>query len=281
MSFSRCWQPPTLHTGVVRAAPVVVERVTARLAVAGCVAADEEAEELLAAAPDDGVLEAWVRRREQGEPLAWITGTTRFCGRPLRVDPGVYVPRYETEELARRAAALLADLSAGDRSRVLRAADLCTGAGAVAAHLASAVPDAAVVGVDIDPSAVSCARRNRVAAVRGDLDAPLRSGAFDVVTAVAPYVPRRDIAFLPADVRRYEPRRALDGGDDGLDVVRRVVVGAARLLRPGGWLLVEVGADQDQLLTPSLIAAGFADPASWHDDDGDLRGIAARRRAAR
>ena len=266
--------------GAVQAAPVVVERVTARLAVAGCVAADEEADELVAAAPDEGVLDAWVGRRERGEPLAWITGTTRFCGRPLRVDPGVYVPRCETEELARRAAARLTD-AVGDPPRILRAADLCTGTGAVAAHLVSAVPGAAVVGVDIDPRVVSCARRNRVPAVRGDLDVPLRSGAFDVVTAVAPYVPHRDIAFLPADVRRYEPRRALDGGDDGLDVVRRVVAGAARLLRPDGSLLVEVGGDQDELLAPSLTAAGFAVPAPWHDDDGDLRGIAARRRAAR
>jgi release factor glutamine methyltransferase len=151
----------------------------------------------------------------------------------------------------------------------------------VAAHLAAAVPGATVVGVDIDPLAVTCARRNGVAAVRSDLDAPLRSGAFDVVTAVAPYVPRRDIGFLPADVRRYEPRRALDGGDDGLDVVRRVVAGAARLLRPGGWLLAEVGGDQDELVIPSLTAAGFAAPASWRDEDGDLRGVAARMPAAR
>jgi release factor glutamine methyltransferase len=280
MSFSRCWQPPTLHTGSVRAAPVVVERVTARLAAAGCVAADEEADELVAAAPDEGVLDAWVGRRERGEPVAWITGTMLFCGRPLRVDPGVYVPRYETEELARRAATLLAE-AAGGALGGPHAADLCTGAGAVAAHVASAVPGATVVGVDIDPRAVTCARRNGVAAVRGDLDAPLRSGTFDVVTAVAPYVPRRDIGFLPADVQQYEPRRALDGGDDGLDVLRRVVAGAARLLRPGGWLLVEVGGDQDELLTPFLAAAGFTVASSWYDDDGDLRGVAARMSAAR
>jgi release factor glutamine methyltransferase len=269
------------QTEGVRASTSAVATVAERLAVAGCVAAEEEADELVAAAPDDGVLDTWIRRRERGEPLAWITGTTLFCGRPLRVDPGVYVPRHETEELARRAAARLREaVATGGRGRA-RAGDLCTGAGAVAAHLASAVPGAAVVGVDIDPRAVTCARRNGVAAVRGDLDAPLRSGAFDVVTAVAPYVPRRDIGFLPADVRRYEPRRALDGGDDGLDVVRRVVGGAARLLRTGGWLLVEVGGDQDELLAPSLTAAGFAALVSWRDEDGDLRGIAARLRAAR
>jgi release factor glutamine methyltransferase len=273
--------PSALQTDAVHTSTSLAAAVAERLAVAGCVAAEEEADELVAAAPDEDVLDGWVRRREQGEPLAWITGTMLFCGRPLRVGPGVYVPRYETEELARRAAAHLVDAAAGDLPRVPRAADLCTGAGAVAAHLAAAVPGATVVGVDIDPLAVTCARRNGVAAVHSDLDAPLRSGAFDVVTAVAPYVPRRDIAFLPADVRRYEPRRALDGGDDGLDVVRRVVVGAARLLRPGGWLLAEVGGDQDELVIPSLTAAGFATPASWRDEDGDLRGVAARMPAAR
>src|SRR5438128_12656682 len=82
----------------------VAQTVINRLRAAGCVAADEEADELLAAAPDDNTLEAWIRRREQGEPLAWITGTVQFCGRSRRVDPGVYVPRSQSEELARRAA---------------------------------------------------------------------------------------------------------------------------------------------------------------------------------
>jgi release factor glutamine methyltransferase len=244
-----------------------------RLWAAGCVAADEEAEELWAAAPDDATVEAWLRRREQGEPLAWITGTLPFCGRTLRVDRGVYVPRYQTEDLARRAATLLAAVPAGPA----RAVDLCTGAGAIAAHLRAEVPGAAVVGVDIDPLAVACARRNGVPAVQADLDRPpLRAAAFELVTAVAPYVPTGEIAFLPADVQRYEPRRALDGGDDGLDLVRRVVAAAGRLLRrPGGWLLTEVGGDQHDLLQPALDAAGFGPASPWFDEDGDLRGLAA------
>jgi release factor glutamine methyltransferase len=245
--------------------------VVERLELAGCVAAGEEAEELVAAAPDAATLEAWVRRRERGEPLAWITGTTWFGGRPLAVDPGLYVPRFQTEELATRA---VAHLPPGGR-----AADLCTGTGAVAAHLAASVPGAAVVGVDVDPRAVACARRNLVPAVVGDLaDPPLRPGAFDMVTAVAPYVPTDALALLPADVQRYEPRRALDGGADGLDLVRRVVATAAALLRPGGRLLLELGGDQDAALAPSLAAAGFEPAEPWHDEDGDLRGLAARRR---
>jgi release factor glutamine methyltransferase len=247
----------------------VVEAVTERLWAAGCVAADEEAVDLVTAAPDEATLEAWVRRREQGEPPAWITGSMTFCGRVLYVDPGVYVPRYQTEELAQRAASMLPATGC--------AVDLCTGSGAIAAHLVATRPGATVVGVDIDPKAVACARRNGVPAVVGDLDRPpLRPGVADLVTAVPPYVPTGELAYLPADVQRYEPRRALDGGDDGLALVRRVVATAARLLRPDGWLLVEVGGDQDVALAPTLSAAGFASVTPWYDEDGDLRGLAAQ-----
>jgi release factor glutamine methyltransferase len=246
----------------------VLTAVTERLVAAGCVAADEEAVELLAAAPDEAGLEAWLRRREEGEPPAWITGTFRFCGRELVMVPGVYVPRYQTEELAQRAAALL---PAGGW-----AADLCTGSGAVAAHLRAEVPTAIVIGLDIDERAAGCARRNGVPTVVADLDGPVRRPAgFDLVTAVAPYVPTGDIRLLPSDVQRYEPRLALDGGADGLDIVHRVVAAAGRLLRPGGGLLIEVGGDQDQALAPTLAATGFAQVTPWHDADGDLRGIAA------
>jgi release factor glutamine methyltransferase len=240
-----------------------------RLRDAGCVAATEEAARLAAAASDEVTLEEWVRRRERGEPLAWIIGETNFCGRKLHVAPGVYVPRVQTEELAHRAAALLPDHG--------RAVDLCTGAGAVAAHLVAQVPTATVVGVDIDLHAAVCARRNGVPAVVGDVaNLPLpASGHFDIVTAVAPYVPTTGIRLLPSDVQRYEPRRAIDGGEDGLRVVRRVVVTAARLLRCDGWLLVEVGWNQEAALTSTLEAAGFRSGTPWRDADGDVRGIAA------
>lgn len=243
---------------------------TERLAAAGCVAADEEAEELVAAAPDPATLDAWLARREQGEPLAWITGAVNFCGHRIAVEAGVYVPRVQSEELARRAAAALAASPDG------RGVDLCTGSGALAVHLMESVPSATVVGVELDPRAVGCARRNGVRAVLADLDAPLRAGAFDVVTAVAPYVPTEEIRLLPADVQRYEPRPALDGGADGLHLVRRVISAAARLLRPDGQLLIEIGGRQDRLLSPALADAGFGAAAVWFDDEGDLRGLAAR-----
>jgi release factor glutamine methyltransferase len=244
--------------------------VVTRLRAAGCVAAEEEAHELLTAAPDRDVLEGWLSRRERGEPLAWITGGLEFCGRRVRVTPGVYVPRIQSEELARRAGRLLPDHG--------RAADLCTGAGAIAAHLLAVVPTASVIGVDLDADAVACAAGNGVHAVVGDLAEPLGPlGSFDVVTAVPPYVPTGQLRLLPPDVQRYEPRVALDGGTDGLDVARRVVVAASLLLARGGWLLIELGADQDETLRPDLVAAGFGDVESWRDEDGDLRGLAARR----
>jgi release factor glutamine methyltransferase len=252
----------------VRARHNLLAAVTDRLAAAGCVAAGEEAAELVAAAPDASTLEALLRRREEGEPLAWLTGTTVFCGRPLRVAPGVFEPRTQTEELARRAAAAL---PAGGR-----AADLCTGSGAVAAHLRASNPAATVVGVDLDPRAAACARSNSVPAVVGDVDGPLGgAGTWDVVTAVAPYVPTGDLGLLPRDVQRWEPVAALDGGPDGLDLVARVVAAAGRLLRSGGRLLVEIGGEQNEGLAPALDAAGLSDVATWRDEDGDLRGLTA------
>ena len=259
----------TRHTVAVSALQACGAQVIDRLLAAGCLAAEEEAEELIAKAPDHYTLESWVRRREEGEPLAWVTGTLQFCGRTLLIDPGVYVPRLQSEELARRAARLLA-ASGG------RAADLCTGSGAIASHLMAEAPAAAVVGADIDTRAVACARRNGVHAVLGDLAGPLRPKGFDLVTAVAPYVPTDQLTVLPADVQRYEPRIALDGGHEGLDLVRRIVVSASRLLRSGGWLLLELGGQQDKALRPALAAAGFGPASSWFDEDGDLRGLEAQ-----
>ena len=223
---------------------------------------------MLAVAADGARLERSIRRRELGEPLAWIVGSAPFAGRRVHVAPGVYVPRPSTEALARRAAAAL--------PRAGRAIDLCTGSGAVGAHLVAEVPGAAVVGADLDPLAVRTARRNGVAAVVADLDVAFRDDVADVVTVVAPYVPTAALDLLPADVRDHEPRRALDGGVDGLDVVRRAVTGASRVLRRGGALLVELGAGQHESLAPALVAVGFGSIDVWRDDEGDVRGLGAR-----
>jgi release factor glutamine methyltransferase len=139
-----------------------------------------------------------------------------------------------------------------------------------------------VFGVDVDLRATRCASRNGLPCVVGDLGAPVHGdAAFDLVTAVAPYVPTADVTLLPSDVQRYEPRRALDGGDDGLAVLRRVIADAARLLRWDGWLLIEVGGAQDEDVARDLVHHGFGVTESWRDDDGELRGIAAQRVSAR
>ena len=247
--------------------------IARRLAATGCIRPDDEARELVTAASDEATLERWIGMRDRGEPLAWIVGSVSFNGRRVGVDRGVYVPRPQTETLARRAATFLPTRGT--------AADLCAGSGAIALHLMHEARSASVVATDIDRLACACARRNGVPVIQTPLGRALRDRAFDVVTAVAPYVPTDDIRLLPEDVRSHEPRRSLDGGADGLEVVRGVVVEAARLLRPGGWLLTEIGGSQDVALAPTLEENGFAASEPWFDEEGDLRGIAVRRDRSR
>lgn len=246
--------------------------MTARLAAAGCVAAGDEADDLLVAADgSSAALESMVARREGGEPLAWIVGWVEFCGLRVRVDSGVYVPRWQTEPLARRAASLLPARGVG--------VDLCTGAGAIAVVLQTARPSATVVATDLDAAAVACARGNGVDALVGDLDSPLPEAllrSVDVLTSVVPYVPTEALHLLPRDVLDHEPRSALDGGAGGLTLLSRVVSLAPRWLRSGGWLLLELGGDQASAVTDLMAGAGFVDIAVLGDDEGDDRGIEGR-----
>jgi release factor glutamine methyltransferase len=249
-------------------------KVQTALRQAGCVAAEEETVELLAAAGgDDAVLEELVARRCAGEPLAWVVGEVRFCGERVLVQRGVYVPRQQTEALARAALGALPEGGV--------AVDLCTGAGALAVVLARGRLSARVVATDIDPAAVRCARANGVAAAECDMAAglaPELTGTADVVTAVVPYVPTDALRFLPRDAVDHEPRHALHGGPDGTDQLVRAVAAAAALLRGGGALFLELGGDQADLLAPVLAGHGF-DPADvLLDDDGDVRGLHTRRR---
>ncbi|HEX9969296.1 MAG TPA: HemK/PrmC family methyltransferase [Acidimicrobiales bacterium] len=240
------------------------------LRAAGFVAAEDEAAELVAAAASADDLAAMVARRLAGEPTAWITGRTTFLGIPLHIEPGVYVPRWKTEALARHA---LAHLSPGGF-----AVDLGTGCGAIAAFLAHHAHAARVVATDIDPRAVACARRNGVEAFAGDLFDPLPrelQGHVDVIASVPPYVPEPMLAFLARDVVAHEPRGALEGGADGLDVAARIVDAAPRWLRPGGALVVEVGVDQVAALTVRMADAGLVVHEVLYDGDGDASGVCA------
>ena len=239
----------------------------------GFVAADEEARELLdAAAGDPARLEALVLRRETGEPLAWITGSVAFCGLQIVVHPDVYVPRWHTELVAERAAARLPEGGV--------AIDLCTGCGALAATLRARRPGARVVGTDLDPNAVANARANGVEAYAGDLFAPVPGdlGLADVVAAVVPYVPRRALPLLQRDTFRFETALAYDGGEEGLDVLRRVLEEAPARLKPGGALVLEVGGSQAGDLDADLARLPYDDVAEITDEDGDLRGLELTRR---
>jgi len=248
-----------------------VDAVAALLSDAGFVAAEEEAAELMArAAGDIGLLDGLIRRRLTGEPLAWVTGSASFCGLEVRVDAGVYVPRWQSEGLARRAVECLPARG--------RAIDLCTGTGAIAKVLATARPCARVVACDLDERAVACAAANGVEAYLGDLFTPLPrllKGRVDLIVGVVPYVPTSALPLLQRDTLAFESPLSSDGGRDGTDILRRVLAESLCFLRPGGVLLLELGNAQADALGPDLARLGYIDVRVLIDDDGDIRGIEA------
>ncbi|MGC9960327.1 MAG: putative protein N(5)-glutamine methyltransferase [Acidimicrobiales bacterium] len=252
--------------------PTEIGRTAAVLRRAGCVAAEEEAVELVeAAAGDPGRLRQLVGRRCQGEPLAWLVGSVRFCGEKVLVHPGVYVPRWQTEPLALEAAKRLPNTGI--------AVDFCTGSGAIAVVLQCRHSSASIVATENDPLAVACARANGVEVYEGDMSANLPaalSGVVDVVTAVVPYVPTDELRLLPRDVTTYEPRGALDGGADGTTFLVCAAAEAVPLLRAGGSLLLELGGDEAAMLEPVLTGLGYRDVELLSDDDDDVRALICR-----
>jgi release factor glutamine methyltransferase len=246
-----------------------IDALVALLMGAGFVAADEEAVELVTcAAGDDELLGTLVERRLAGEPLAWITGTASFGQLEIGVRPGVYVPRWQSLPLARRAVERLPDQGV--------AIDLCTGAGAIARTLSVARPGARVVASDTDGRAVACAAANGVEVYRGDLFAPLPDGlegSVDVVVGVVPYVPTSALSLLPRDTLAFESALAHDGGPDGTEILRRVLSDSPRYLRSGGALLLELGGGQAATLGAELARLGYLDISVLEDEDGDVRGI--------
>ncbi|MYS87512.1 putative protein N(5)-glutamine methyltransferase [Embleya scabrispora] len=225
----------------VPVSPFPTSVIVTRLRAAGCVFAEDEAALLVAGAAGPAELAVMVDRRVAGLPLEHVLGWAEFRGLRIAVDPGVFVPRRRTEFLVEQAVA-----AARPGAVVL---DLCCGSGALGAALVAEVDRVELYAADIDPAAVRCARRN-IAADRvfeGDLFAPLPAslrGRIDVLVANTPYVPTEEIQLLPSEARIHEPRVALDGGSDGLDIQRRVTAAAPHWLAPGGRLLVETSERQ-------------------------------------
>ncbi|WP_416965580.1 putative protein N(5)-glutamine methyltransferase [Streptomyces sp. Agncl-13] len=230
--------------------PLSSASVVSALRAAGCVFAEDEARLILSAARTPDELAAMVDRRVAGLPLEHVVGWAEFSGLRITVGPGVFVPRRRTEFLVEQALA-----HAPDASVVV---DLCCGTGAVGAALAAALGRVELHAADIDPVATRCAGRN-VAAYgghvhTGDLYAALPDalrGRVDILAANVPYVPTDEVGLLPAEAREYEPLVALDGGTDGLDILREVATGAPDWLTPGGCLLVETSERQ----LPSAVEA--------------------------
>jgi release factor glutamine methyltransferase len=209
-----------------------------------------------------------VKRRRLREPVAYILGSREFYGRAFRVDARVLVPRPDTETLVEVAL---------DRTRhialAMRALDLCTGSGCVAISLARERPTSQVVGADISLDALAVARENalrlgayNVAFCDGDLfEAIDPSHRFDLVTANPPYVVSNEIDSLQPEICCHEPRVALDGGEDGLDIVRRIVRSASAHLARAGVLAVEVGAGSAPAVAELFAQAGFEQVAVVRD----------------
>ena len=209
-------------------------------------------------------LAALAARRALGEPMAYILGEREFYGMEFRVTPAVLIPRPETELLVELA---LARIPAAAALRVL---DLGTGSGAVAVALAKQRPQAQLTAVEVDYDALGVARENarrhrvRVRFLCGDWFGPLAAESFDLIVSNPPYVAGADPHLAAGDVR-FEPRRALAAGADGLDCIRTIVAKAARHLRADAWLLFEHGYDQADACRALLDAHGYTNVQTWPD----------------
>jgi release factor glutamine methyltransferase len=220
--------------------------IVTRLRAAGCVFAEDEADLLLSTARTPAELAAMVDQRIAGLPLEHVLGWAEFRGLRVAVDPEVFVPRRRTEFLVEQAVGL-----ARPGAVVV---DLCCGSGALGVALSAAVDGVELYAADVEPAAVRCARRNVVAVggqvFEGDLFEPLPvtlQGRIEILLSNVPYVPTEEVRLLPPEARIHEPRVTLDGGSDGLEVLRRVSAAAPLWLAPGGHLLVETSERQAPL----------------------------------
>jgi release factor glutamine methyltransferase len=229
-----------------------------------------------------------VRRAVEHEPIAYLTGKAHFFSLEFEVEPGVLIPRPDTETLVENVLQLARNTAGFESPRVI---DLCTGSGCIAAAIASRLKNSVIVATDISEKAVAVARKNlerlgvgdRVTVAQGDLFDPLKemvdARPFDLIVANPPYIPTDEIPKLDRNVRDYEPISALDGGMDGLMVHRRIIEEAPGRLRAGGRMYLEIQFDQGPALTEILSRhEEFDDVRVLKDYGGNQRVVTARKK---
>ncbi len=220
---------------------------------------------------------ALVARRARREPLQHILGSQEFCGLDYEVTGDVLIPRHDTE--------LLVSEALTRRPYARTVLDIGTGSGCVAVTLQKRLSLAAVTATDISEAALAVARRNAalhdapLEFLQGSLFAPVAGRSFDLIVSNPPYIPTADIESLDLEVRDYDPRAALDGGDDGLDIYRALIPAAVEHLNPGGWLLVEIGIGQaNDVVEMFRHTCGYRDAVVALDSGGIERVIGAERK---
>ena len=269
----------------LKAAGIEAAGLEARLLLA--FAADKSQEEFLRDIrmyPGEGFrerAEELIARRLRGEPVAYITGSWSFYGLDLEINPNVLIPRADTELMVDAALTCLRDTPA---PRVL---DLCTGSGCVGLAIASKIPDCRAVLADIDRRALLLAKRNamlcrlsaRVLCAEADVyEGPSpRLGDFNLTTCNPPYIPTGELGTLDPSVRDNEPRLALDGGRDGLDLYRSLFARWKSVIRPGGWLVLECGEGQSMELRRMAEETGIIPTDTLMDSHGTERTLVFRR----
>lgn len=236
-------------------------------------------EELAAAEARDRFRDL-VRRRLEGCPVAYLVGRKEFFALEFEVSPAVLIPRPESEFV------VMECLRLAKEQPTPRILDIGTGSGNIAVALVKQHPGAQVTAVDLSPQALATAARNaarhgladRVRFLEGDLFGPIPAGErFDFVVSNPPYIGREDIPHLPAGVRDYEPHLALDGGPGGYAVVDRLLEQAGYYLEPGGYLILEIGAPQEEGMRRRLQMTGRYDLGKTiHDYSGHPRVLRAR-----
>ena len=219
---------------------------------------------------------AMVARRARREPLQHILGTQEFYGLEFEVSPDVLIPRHDTETLVAEALARMPEARS-----VL---DIGTGSGCIAVALARHLRDAAVTAIDISPAALAVAHRNagrngvEIEFLAGSLLVPVAGRRYDLIVSNPPYIPTTDIDGLEPEVRDFDPRGALDGGADGLDVYRTLIPAAPEHLNPAGWLLVEVGIGQAPAVVELFRKSAYYDPPVTACDTGGVERVVSAQR---